>query len=294
MPCALQGRLQRVSTVPLWLRVVVLSLSAAVVFVSALVLFRNGHFPAEVPEDAPEYSLADFNQALVHLDSRGFVRAHALAKDRAALDRFIASMAKTSPLTSPERFPTPDDRVAFWLNAAHALVLQALADHPDITSVDQLSRWQSWPIGGQRMTREAIERRFLAQTGDGRVWLALFDGSSAGPRLDAAPFSGDSLEPQLDDAARRALRRTEFIVLAFPLVKLTPRITEHLDDFLAALPEGRSGVLQVVWAFLPERCDDVRPGCDTRSDLDRACGFDFGRCRVESLPRNTDVAITTR
>ena len=291
---ARRGRLRRVSTVPSWLRVVVLSLSAALVAVSAVVLFRNGRLPAAVPDDAPEYALADLMAALQHLDSRGYVRGQALAADRAALDRFIAAMAKTSPLTSPERFPTTDDRVAFWLNAAHALVLQQLADHPDATSIEQLSRWQSWPIGGQRMTRDAIERRFLAETGDGRVWLALFDGSAGGPLLDSAPFGGDTLNPQLDDAARRFLRRTESIQLALPVVKLTPRITGHLDDFLSALPEGRSGVLQIVWAYLPESCDGVRPGCETRGDLDRGCGVDFSRCRVEPLPPVAGVALTTR
>jgi hypothetical protein len=280
-----------VRTVPTWLRVVVLSLSLALVVVSGLVLFRHGRLPASVPADAPEYALTDLMSALRHLDSRGFVRGQALAADREALDRFVASMAQTSPLTSPEKFPNTDDRVAFWLNAAHALVLQQLADHPDVTSVEQLSRWQSWPIGGQRMTRDAIERRFLAETGDGRVWLALFDGSASGPLLDSAPFGGDTLDPQLDDAARRFLRRTESIQLALPVVKLTPRIIDHLADFLSALPEGRSGVLQIVWAYLPERCDGVRPGCETRGDLDRGCGVDFGRCRVEALTPSGGVAL---
>jgi hypothetical protein len=280
-----------VSTVPTWLRVVVLSLSLALVVVSGLVLFRNGRLPASVPADAPEYALTDLMSALQHLDSRGFLRGQALSGDREALDRFVASMARTSPLTSPEKFPNTDDRVAFWLNAAHALVLQQLADHPDVTSVEQLSRWQSWPIGGQRMTRDAIERRFLAETGDGRVWLALFDGSAAGPLLDSAPFGGDTLNAQLDDAARRFLSRTDSIQLALPVVKLTPRLTDHLDDFLSALPEGRSGVLQIVWAYLPESCDGVRPGCETRGDLDRGCGADFGRCRVETLTPSGGVAL---
>lgn len=282
------------STVPGWLRVVVLSLSAALVVVSLLVLFRDGRLPAPVPDDAPAYTPADLLQALQHLDSRGLVRAAALANDRAGLDRFVASMAKTSPLSTPERFPTTEDRVAFWLNAAHALVLQQLADRPDATSVDQLSRWQSWPIGGQRMTRDAIERRFLAETGDGRVWLALFDGSVGGPLLDSAPFGGDTLDPQLNDAARRFLSRPDALRLSPPVVQLSPRLTEHLDDLLSALPDGRAGVLQIVWAFLPERCEGLRPGCDTRSDLDRACGTDFERCRVEPLPPSPGLALSPR
>lgn len=279
---------------PLWLRVVVLSLSAALLVVSVVVLYRNGRLPASVPGDAPDYALTDLMGALQHLDSRGLVDVAALSKDREALDRFIAAMAKTSPLTTPDRFPTVDDRVAFWLNAAHALTLQQLIETPEATSVEQLSSWRSWPIGGQRLTREAIVSRFLANTGDGRVWLALFDGSVGGPLLDSAPFGGDTLNPQLDEAARRFLRRADVVQLAPPVVKLSPRVTAHLDDFLSALPEGRSGVLQVVWAYLPETCDGVRPGCDTRADLDRACGSDFQRCTTQPLTSATGIARTTQ
>lgn len=280
-------------SVPGWLRVVVLSLSAALVVVSLLVLHRNGRLPAAVPDDAPDYALADLMAALRHVDSRGLVDLDALGKDRAGLDRFVAAMAKTSPLSTPDRFPTVDDRVAFWLNAAHALTLQQLVDTPSATSVEQLSSWRTWPIGGQRMPREAIVTRFLAETGDGRVWLALFDGSLGGPLLDSAPFGGDTLDPQLDDAARRFLRRPDVVQLAAPVVKLSPRLTTHVDDFVSALPEGRAGVLQVVWAFLPDSCEGLRPGCDTRADLDRACGPDFQRCQVETLTSATAIARTT-
>lgn len=276
--------------VPGWLRVVVLSLSAALILVSGLALFRNGRLPAAVPDDAPEYALADLLAALRHVDGRGLVDLDALAKDRAALDRFVAAMAKTAPTSTPDRFPTVEDRIAFWLNAAHALTLQQLLDAPEATTVEQLSRWRTWPIGGQRMPREAIVTRFLAETGDGRVWLALFDGSVGGPSLDSAPFGGDTLDAQLTEAARRFLRRADVVQLAPPAVKLSPRVTEHVDDLVSALPEGRTGVLQVVWAFLPDSCEGLRPGCDTRADLDRACGNDFQRCRVETLTPASSIA----
>ncbi|MBL8924456.1 MAG: DUF547 domain-containing protein [Myxococcaceae bacterium] len=281
-------------TVPGWLRVVVLALSAALIVVSGLVLYRNGRLPASVPDDAPGYALADLLAALRHVDSRGLVDVNALEQDRVPLDRFVAAMARTSPLSTPDRFPTVEDRVAFWLNAVHALTLQELIDSPRATSVEQLSRWRTWPIGGQRMSREAIVTRFLAETGDGRVWLALFDGSVGGPWLDSAPYGGDTLEPQLTDAARRFLRRADVVQLSPPVVRLSPRLTDHLDDFVSALPPGRTGVLQVLWAFLPDSCDGVRPGCDTRADLDRACGNDFQRCRVETLTPARSIARSTR
>jgi hypothetical protein len=277
---------------PGWLRLLGFAVSFGLVATSGLALWVDGRLPASVPDDAPAWTTSDLLEALAFVDEKGRVDLAGLAAHRAPLDRYVAAMAKTAPSTTPERFPTPDDRVAFWLNAAHALVLQQLLDTPSARSADDLSRWQSWPIGGQRLTRAAIERRFLAESGDGRVWLALFDGSVSGGVLDGAPFGGDTINPQLDDAARRFFQRRGTVALAPPVVRLSPRITAHEADFLAALPAGRSGVLQIVWAYLPESCDGLFPGCDTRGDLDRACGTAFDRCRVEPLP--DDRALFTR
>ncbi|MCA2980871.1 MAG: DUF547 domain-containing protein [Myxococcaceae bacterium] len=277
---------------PAWLRLSGFALSLALVLGSALTLWVDGRLPAPVPAQAPAYTTADLFAALTAVDPQGRIDVAALRAGRAPLDRFIAAMAKTAPATAPERFPTPDDRVAFWLNAAHALVLQQLADAPDARDAGALSRWRSWPIGGERLTRAAIERRFLAAAGDGRVWLALFDGSRSGGVLDGAPFGGDTINPQLDDAARRFLRRRAALALAPPAVRVSPRITTHEADFLAALPEGRSSLLQVVWAYLPETCEGLFPGCDTRGDLDRACGTGFDRCHLEPLPEDLSLSTT--
>lgn len=288
----LEWQTRPVRSVPSWLRISVLVLSAALVITSALVLFREGRWPATVPTDAPEYSITDLLKALEHVDARGQVNVRALATDRAALDRFIDAMAKTSPLTTPERFPTVEDKVAFWLNAAHALLLRDLVDHPNAKTADELPRWSTVRIGGRRLGRDAITRRFLAQTGDARIWLALSDGTVSGPPLDGAPFGGETLDRQLDEAAHRFLQRSNAFKLAPPVVRLTPRITDHLDEFLEALPPGRSGVLQIVWAYLPEACEGLRPGCDTRVDLDRACGSDFSKCQLDALPADPTLATT--
>lgn len=255
-----------------------LALSASLVLVSLLVLWREGRFPARVPDDAPAYAPVDLLDALSRAEADP--RLDDLSRHRAALDRFVAAMAKTSPRTEPARFPTPEDRVAYWLNAVHALLLVERLDSPDAP----LSTWRTWPIGGERLSRAAIVRRFLAESGDARLWLALVDGSVGGPWFDGAPYGGDTLNPQLDDAARRFLRRPDTVVVAPPVVRLSARLLDHEAEFREALPAGRDSLLQVVWAYLPDSCEGVRPGCVTRADLDRACGPAFDRCRVERLP----------
>jgi len=58
-----------------------------------------------------------------------------LAEDRDLLERVVAELGAASPESDPARFPTEEDRLAYWLNAYNAFTLHAiLAEYP-ITSV---------------------------------------------------------------------------------------------------------------------------------------------------------------
>lgn len=266
-------------------KVLALVFAVSGVGASAIAVYVDGRFPAAVPSPPAEYTLSPLSEALRAVDSRGQIDFAALGAHREALDRFVASLASVSPLNEPARFPTPEDKLAYWLNAYHALVLQQLLDgwpmgSPDDALLGRFWWGRSWPIGGQRLTLWSIEHRFLREAGDARVYLSRFTGVAGGPLLDGAPFDGATLDAQLDDASRRFMRRPENVALAQKAVTLSPVLREHRDAFLAALPPGRPSVLQIVWAFLPESCEGERPGCDTRADLDRACGVALDQCAV--------------
>ena len=66
-------------------------------------------------------------------------------------------------------------------------------------------------------------------------------------------------------------------------VHLSPLFQANAEDIRQALPDGRTNLLQFVWAFLPLACE-TRPGCDTRGDLDRACGPKLEDCKVKYEP----------
>ncbi len=265
------------------LRPLVYALSAGMVAFAALALHANGQVPASVPADAPEHRLADLADALRAVDARGVVDLAELKRRHASLERFVASLAATAPATAPGRFPTVEDQLAFWLNASHALALLELLDTREARASARRALLDAVPIGGQRMTRAAILRRFLAPSGDARLFLALFTGAKGRGVLDGAPFDGASLDPQLDDALRRFMRRKDHVDVAGKAVRLSALLQEHEPDFLAALPDERKNVLQIVWAYLPDSCE-AEPGCVTRADLDRACGKHFDACQVEWLP----------
>jgi hypothetical protein len=219
----------------------------------------------------------------------------ALRARRAELDAFVASMAAHAPSVEPDKFPTPDEKLAFWLNAYHALVLEELLERwplgsPDEVPLGRFAWARSWPIGGERLTLWSIERRFLRESGDARVFLARFTGHRGGPLLDGAPFDPATLDAQLNDAGRRFMRRKENVAIEGKTVKVSSVLRDHQEAFMAALPSGRVSVLQIVWAFLPETCESERPGCETRGELDKLCGATFDKCTVEFVAGDRAVA----
>jgi hypothetical protein len=264
-----------------WLMVV------GVLVVSAVTLWVDGRVPASVPGDAPALRVEDLSQALEAVNGSGHVSRAGLTERKASLERYLAALAATSPKVTPEVFPTPEARLAFWLNAWTALVLEQLLVRgpPDAWARAVVAR----PIGGQWLTLAAIERRVFREAGDARVWLVLFDGTEGGGVLDGAPWAPELLEAQLNEGARRFMQRPGNVKLTGQTVQVSSVLLEHAPDFLAALPEDRRNLLQVVWAFLPDTCE--RTGCDTRGDLDHACGLKLERCAVVPAPGLTSSVV---
>jgi hypothetical protein len=249
----------------------------------------DGTLPAMIPADAPDYDDNKLSEALGAVDLSGAVDFEALKKNRAPLDTYVASLAKTSPDSAPEKFKDPADQLAYWLNAYNALTLQALVDRwPEVKSPDDLAwgrfYWGlSWPIGGRRLTLKSIfEKKLREGLGDPRALLAVHCGTMSCPPLDTTPYMGETVDGQLNDAVRRFMSDKDNVRLEGTTVHLSPLLHRYEKDLVAALPEGRAYLLQFVWAFLPEVC---RSGaCLTRAELDKACGQKLDGCTTQWEP----------
>jgi Protein of unknown function, DUF547 len=258
-------------------------------------LYVDGLLPAAVPQGAPEFSDNHLAEALAAVSLSGEIDFEALKKNRAPLDAYVSSLARTSPDSAPERFTEPTAQLAYWINAYNALVLQALLDRwPEVKSPDALwlgrFHWGlSWPVGGQRLTlRSILDKKLRESFGDPRALLAVHCGAKSCAALDTTPYMGDTLDGQLNDAARRFMADPENVKVEGNKVRLSPLLERYQSDFVAALPEGRSHLLQFVWAFLPEVCRDGRD-CLTRGLLDKACGVKLDGCSLSWAPWNGDV-----
>src|SRR4030095_7482406 len=58
-----------------------------------------------------------------------------LAPRRELLTRFVALLGAASPDSAPERFPSDEDALAYWINAYNAFVLRAVMEEYPIRSV---------------------------------------------------------------------------------------------------------------------------------------------------------------
>jgi hypothetical protein len=151
----------------------------------------------------------------------GFVYYNALRIERAALDRYVASLNSTTAATLAKG--TPDEQKAFWINAYNALVLRTVIDHFPIrgrakeypaSSIRQISGAFEKPahrVAGRLVSLDVIEKEILAPLGDARVLLALGRGAYGGGRLRSEAFDGPTMEKLLSAVAAEAVTRGTLI-----------------------------------------------------------------------------------
>jgi len=143
------------------------------------------------------------------VDERGRVDYEALARDRAALDRYLAHIAEIGPRSTPEQFPTQSHELAYYVNAYNALVFQGVLDgHVDADTVwGGLATGYGFFVGrkfrldGRSINLRQLENKLVrARFGDARVHAALNCASVGCPRLPPTAFEPGRLERELNSA----------------------------------------------------------------------------------------------
>src|SRR5207247_626169 len=119
-----------------------------------------------------------------------------LGEDRDLLERVVAELGAASPDSDPARFPTEEDRLAYWLNAYNAFTLHAiLAEYP-ITSVWKTRNGQFFQrrrhvAGGRAVSLDDIEHEILrGQFAEPRIHFAINCGSNGCPPMRPAAYEG--------------------------------------------------------------------------------------------------------
>ncbi len=134
------------------------------------------------------------------------------AEDLVTLDRHVHLIARVSPDSHPELFPTSEAQRSYWINTYNTLVLQAVLDYWPLESVRDVkisftSRLvpgkgffydREVVVGGKQTSLYKFEKQVLQNQKDSRVHFALNCASNSCPVLRAWEWSDE----QLDAAAR--------------------------------------------------------------------------------------------
>jgi hypothetical protein len=256
---------------------------------------------------------SDFSHALWErvLDrfatSDGRVDYAALRAERSGLDRYLEQLAAESPDSAPERFPTTEDRLAYWINAYNATVVELVLAHYPIQSVRDVRApllafflptesgfflFQRFELGGSRTSLYSLENRLIRRRfAEPRVHFALNCASLGCPRLPRDAFRGERLDEQLERETRRFLgeERNLRIDHVRREVSLSSIFDWYRDDFIAWLsarhPEAPQTLVEYVrWNAPPEQ----------RAELTRARDYDVVFVPYDWRLNDRSGAVTER
>jgi hypothetical protein len=182
----------------------------------------------------------------------GFVYYRALRSMRGGLDRYVASL--DVPAAAYDRWPR-ERRMAFWLNAYNAFVLQTVVGHYPIRG-----RAADYPPGsirqipgafervkhraaGRSLTLDDIEKTILPEFKDPRLYLALGRGAVGSGRLRSEAYTAARLAEQLDAVQKEFVGQHAMLRIdrGTASMSVTPIVSWRAGEFIAAYDPGTAG-----------------------------------------------------
>jgi hypothetical protein len=177
---------------------------------------------AEQESPGDGFSHVAFDGVLERFVRDGYVDYPGLLADRGELDAYYARLAARSPDSHPVLFAGRDAKLAYWINAYNASVLEAVLAYYPVDSVKDIEPpaglfflprlagffyLQKITLGGVRynlydLENEVIRRRFE----EPRIHFAINCASESCPRLPSRAFLPETLEAQLATEARNFIR----------------------------------------------------------------------------------------
>lgn len=227
-------------------RTLLLAFLAAIV-VSAIGGLVMNETPARIGPprsfDLDQWDAAWTDVLAHHVDARGRVDFSGLAKDRAGLDEVVKFIAAVDPASAPERFPTPNARLAYYLNAYNALAMYGVLDAGVPTRFGWFGRirffvLRKFTMGGRAISLYRLENSVIRPLGDPRVHFALNCMSVSCPRLPQSAFTANALDEQLAAAAREfvAEKRNIDVEDGRKELRTSGIFKFYTKDFLAKAP----------------------------------------------------------
>ena len=220
--------------------------------VAALLIGARSLVPSAQSEPPADPLHAPFDRLLDVQVRDGLVYYRALRSERGALDRYVASLD-----VRPAAYDgwSREQKMAFWLNAYNAFVLETVIDHYPIrgkasayppSSIRQIpGAFERRPhrAAGRTVTLDEIEKQILPEFKDPRVYLALGRGAVGSGRLRSEAFTAPRLASQLTAVQAEFVTESTMVVVdrEADRITVTPIVSWHEAEFAATYDPGATG-----------------------------------------------------
>jgi Protein of unknown function, DUF547 len=182
----------------------------------------------------------------------GLVYYRALRSDRSRLDRYVTSLNVPAPTYAGW---SPNQKIAFWLNAYDAFVLETVIDNYPIRSRSAAAPASSirqipgafdqtkHRAAGRSVTLDEIEKNILPEFKDARLYLALGRGAMGSGRLRSEAYTAQRLERQLASVQSEFVGEEQMIQIdrLANQVTVTPIMSWREAEFVAGYDPGAAG-----------------------------------------------------
>lgn len=199
--------------------------------------------PFVLPERGFDYAWWD--GALSDFVRDGGVDYPAVLAQEDQLRRFVATLAVTGPASTPERFQTEPEKLAYYVNAYNALTLFGVVSHWPIESVHDVHGWIDpragfgffyglrFPFDGGKTNLYELENAVIRPFLDARIHAAINCASKSCPALSKNAFEPSTLDAQFDVVTREFCSNPPHVVIdqEAQKVRLSPIFEWYRSDF---------------------------------------------------------------
>jgi hypothetical protein len=198
---------------------------------------------AQQPPSTAEPLHRPFDQLLDLYVRDGLVYYRAVRADRARLDRYLGALGGVSRGTYDGW--SREQKIAFWLNAYNAFVLQTVAaSYPprgnSVRNIPGAFDKRPHRAAGRNVTLDEIENEVLPEFRDPRVYFALGRGALGSGRLRSEAYTAARLEEQLAAQTSDFLERQNHVRIdqLTGELQVSPIIGWHEAEFVTAYAEA--------------------------------------------------------
>ncbi len=203
------------------------------------------HLPVVPSEKEISQELAESSwaQVLSHfVDLKGRVNFKNLGSNPLSLHRYVRFIAQSSPMKHPEKFPTHEERLAYYLNSYNALAMYGILstgfprDFEKFWDRASFFKFTVFNIGGEDISLYDYENKIIRPLSDPRVHFALNCMVKGCPRLPQTPFFAEDIHPILTTLSEEFVNHPRHVQVldSARLVRISEIIKFYTEDFVNA------------------------------------------------------------